>query len=184
LPDTSLTGQHLKADTFIRTAPNVEIRNLAIRSEFSRGAKQVQSNTASGQAAPDNVAEFLSSVTPPVPKVVPPRAVPTLRQLQLWEGTVIECQNGSFVARATDRTKPSNPAELVAFELEEISPEDRKLVQPGASFYWTIGVERSPAGQITNIERLNFRRLPGWSTSSVREAEKEAKEIAELLFSE
>jgi hypothetical protein len=72
---------------------------------------------------------------------------------------------------------------LVTFELEEVSPEDKKLVQPGASFYWTIGVEQSPAGQIQNIDRVIFRRLPGWSTSSVREAEREAREIAELFFS-
>jgi hypothetical protein len=73
---------------------------------------------------------------------------------------------------------------LVTFELDEVSPEDKKLVQPGASFYWTIGVERSPAGQIQNIDRVMFRRLPGWRASSVRDAEREAGSIAELLFSE
>ena len=76
------------------------------------------------------------------------------------------------------------PTNWLPLSFEEVSPEDRKFVRPGASFYWTIGVEKSPAGQITNIDRIYFRRLPGWSASAVREAEQEATEIAALLFPE
>jgi len=184
LPDTSLSGQPLKADTFDRSFQVAEMSNWRISPELSAGLKQSLSNTTVDQERPDNEREFLAYVTRPIPKYTRHKIAAILRPRQLWEGTVVECQNGSFVARVIDRTEPSNTDELVTFELDEVSPEDKKLVQPGASFYWTIGVERSPAGQIQNIDRVMFRRLPGWRASSVRDAEREAGSIAELLFSE
>jgi len=184
LPDTSLTGQPLKADTFASFLPNSNVGKLAISPELSGGARQTFSQTTVDQEQPDNQQQFLSFVTRPIPKPPNPKPAPTLRPLQLWEGTIIECQNGSFVALVNDRTDPLNPDELVTFESVEVSKEDMKLIQPGASFYWTVGVERSPAGQIRNVEMLNFRRLPGWNASSVREAEQEAREIADLFASE
>jgi hypothetical protein len=184
LQDTSLTGQPLKADTFGPSVPGVKLGSLTIGPELSAGTKQSLSQTTVDQEKPANEREFLAFVERPIPRDLHPKVASILRQRQLWEGTVTESINGSFVGRVHDRTNPSNSDELVTFELEEVSPEDRKFVRPGASFYWTIGVEKSPAGQITNIDRIYFRRLPGWSASSVREAEQEAREIAALLFSE
>jgi hypothetical protein len=109
---------------------------------------------------------------------------PTLRLRQLWEGTVISCDAGSFTARVVDRTNPLNPDEAVTFELNEISADDLQLVQPGAAFYWTLGTERSPAGQIRNVNFVNFRRLPNWKESSFREAEKRSERILSLFGQE
>jgi len=184
LQDTSSTGQLLKADTLGESYRQVDTSKFKIGHELSAGTRQSLPQTTLPQEMPANEREFLTYVTRPTPKPHRPRSASILRPRQIWEGTVVECENGSFLARVTDKTNPANTDELVTFELEEVSPEDKKLVQPGASFYWTIGVESSPAGQIQNIDRVIFRRLPGWSASSVRAAEREAKEIAQLLFSE
>ncbi len=45
-----------------------------------------------------------------------------------------------------DQTKADNPDEEAEFELEEVPEGDRPLVRPGSTFYWTIGMERTPAG--------------------------------------
>jgi hypothetical protein len=185
LPNTSLAGQPLKGDTF---AVSISSSNVGPPTPFleesAAGIKQSLSQTAVGQKTPSNVDEFLKLVVQPSPKPLGMKAESTLLPRQLWEGTVLECHEGSFVGRVVDLTNQANPEELVTFELDELSPEDRPLAQPGAAFYWTVGIEQSRAGQIKNVEMLNFRRLPTWTSSSVREAEKKAIEIAHLLFTE
>ena len=101
---------------------------------------------------------------------------------QVWEGTVVERLENAFVARVVDQTKPTNPEEQVTFSFDEVSTDDLGLVNEGASFYWRIGTERSPAGQVKNVSLLNFRRLPQWSNASMDRAEQSAKELAYLLF--
>jgi hypothetical protein len=152
---------------------------------FSNGINEGLSETAADSQKLPQKPDYLDYlVPPPIVKIDRIGSVSILRPRQQWEGTVVECQGGSFVARVNDRTNPSNSDELVTFEIEEVSPEDRQLVQPGATFYWTIGVEQSPARSIRNVEIVNFRRLPHWSASSVREAEQEARSIAQVLFLE
>ena len=73
---------------------------------------------------------------------------------QLWEGTVVGVEKNEFVAVVNDKTEPSNPEEEVSFDLADVSEQDRSLVQIGASFYWLIGRERTPAGTIRNISAL------------------------------
>jgi hypothetical protein len=185
LQDTYLTGQPLKADTFLEMLQNVKTSGPRLDQSLFAGSNANPSQTTSADESSAKKLDFIDYlVPPPIAKIRRIGPVSILRPRQQWEGTVIERQNGSFVARVSDRTNPSNSDELVTFELEEVSPEDKKLVQPGAAFYWTIGVEQSPARSIRNVEILSFRRLPSWSASSVREAEHEANEIAQLLFSE
>jgi hypothetical protein len=101
---------------------------------------------------------------------------------QVWEGTVVKRLEDSFVARVIDQTKPTNPEEQVTFSFDEVSADDLGLVTEGASFYWRIGTERSPAGQVKNVSLINFRRLPQWSNASMDRAERNAKELASILF--
>ena len=183
-PDTYLTGQPLKANTFGELLTGTETGIPPIVPDISSGANRSFAQTTANQEKLAKEQEFLAYLVRPIPKNIRLKPVPTLRARQVWEGTVLERQGNSFVARVNDRTNPSNPDEIVTFELDEISQEDQKLAEPGFSFYWTIGTERSPAGQIRNIAMVNFRRLPYWTTSSVREAEQEAKSIVQQLFSE
>lgn len=117
----------------------------------------------------------------PAPQIENPKRVWRLRPRQMWEGTVVEIANGGFVARITDMTNPENPDEQATFELSEVSPEDRDLIRPGSSFYWTVGTERSPAGQVRNVTMVQFRRLPRYTNSSVQRATKRANEILSIF---
>ncbi len=185
LPDTYLTGQPLNADTFSELLPKVNKGVSPFTPLIPIGTNADPVQTTVGDENPSKRLDCLEYLLPPpIAKIIKIGSVPSLRPRQLWEGTVIERQNGSFIARVNDRTNPSNPDEVVIFEFDELSQEDKKLVEPGASFYWTIGTERSPAGTIRNVEMVSFRRLPRWSSSSVREAEQEAREIAQLFLSQ
>jgi hypothetical protein len=185
LQNTSLTGQPLKADTFAAPISDQSLKAaMPLVEEAAAGIRQSLPQTAVEQEIPPNVTNFLKNVVQPPTVPIGIKTETTLLPRQLWEGTVIECHNGSFVGRVVDLTNHANPEELVTFDLEELSEEDRELVQPGAAFYWTVGVEQSRAGQIKNVEMFNFRRLPRWTSSAIREAEKRAAEIALLLFTE
>ncbi|MFZ0796818.1 MAG: hypothetical protein WAM98_03450 [Terriglobales bacterium] len=89
---------------------------------------------------------------------------------QLWEGTVTELRGGTFVAVLNDKSRPSSPAEQVEFESIELREDDWPLVAPGAVFYWMIGTERTPSGQVRNISNIEFSRLPIWTRSSLKTA--------------
>jgi hypothetical protein len=94
----------------------------------------------------------------------------TLQIKQLWEGTVTELRGGTFVAVLNDKSRPNNPAEEVEFESVELREDDWPLVTPGAVFYWMIGTERTPSGQVRNISNIEFSRLPIWTRSSLKAA--------------
>jgi hypothetical protein len=183
-PDTYLTGQPLKADTFAeQRRPSFESKILVFTSLSNLANREVLPATVNKENASDDIkgADFICS--PPVGGQLRTEPVARLTPRQAWEGTVVECRADSFLARVTDQTNSANPDELVTFDLDEISEDDRQMVKAGSSFYWTIGTEKSPAGQIKNIDMVIFRRLPRWKNSALRRAEQDAKEAMRLLFS-
>ncbi|MGD0205984.1 MAG: hypothetical protein ABSC89_00020 [Verrucomicrobiota bacterium] len=93
--------------------------------------------------------------------------------LQKFEGVVQSVTENSFVARLTDKTHDEH--EEAEFHLEEVSPGDRNLVMPGAEFYWVIGREVKPYGQISRSSILRFKRIPAWSNEEVEQAKAEAE---------
>jgi hypothetical protein len=105
----------------------------------------------------------------------------TFQIRQLWEGTVIEMHDEVFVASLSDKTKPSNPDERVEFEYIELSEDDNQLVSPGSVFYWTIGTERTPAGQVKSVSNVEFRYSPPWTRSVLASASARAAELKEWL---
>ena len=65
-----------------------------------------------------------------------------------WQGYVVSVGEETFTAIIEDAFEQS-PDEQVEIYLEEISPDDRPLVVPGARFYWVIGYQDgigTPAG--------------------------------------
>ncbi len=106
---------------------------------------------------------------------------PTLQTRQLWEGTVIEVGEGAFVATLTDRTHPDNPEEQGVFEKAEVSPDDAACVAVGSTFYWVVGTERTPAGQVRNVSQIQFRRIPAWSKGALNRVAKVAEQLASIF---
>jgi hypothetical protein len=94
----------------------------------------------------------------------------SLQTRQFWEGTVESVGADDFVAIVRDRTQTRNPDEEVVFALDEITAADRPLVSAGATFYWFIGPEYTPAGTQKNVSLIQFRRVPRWSRSAVQRA--------------
>lgn len=146
----------------------------------SQGA--VVSETRGDSDGPGGVPALTGATIRPQPKLAIRRGRnSSLRTHQLWEGTVIEARERGFVARLTDRTNPDNPDEQALFDYDEISPEDRNLLRPGSTFYWIIGNEKTPGGQVKNVSIVQMRRLPGWTRSALARAARRAQQAREEL---
>jgi hypothetical protein len=145
---------------------------------------------ASQKAPAPETAKVLERPMPPLATAIrlqPPletklwRRVSTLQTRQLWEGTVSELRNDAFTAVLTDKTNPQNPDEQAVFHYSELSPEDRRLAEPGSSFYWIIGSERTVGGQLKNVSIVQFRRVPAWTRSALARASDRAKLFREVF---
>ena len=107
--------------------------------------------------------------------------------LKRWEGVVetVDEDDGVFTARLydleTDESYPSDMAELL---IDDISDDDRSLLQAGAVFYLTVGYSERASGRKDRFVRLEFRRLPNWTESDLRRAGERAQRITRFLDSE
>jgi len=113
---------------------------------------------------------------------IPPRlSTPKkkFRVLQKWEGYVIEVEQDTFFARLVPIVGegPDQEAEIY---LEEIEPDDRILIEPGAVFYWSIGYSDKPAGR-ERVSLIRFRRLPTWTRRELEIARTKAAKLRDLF---
>ena len=99
--------------------------------------------------------------------------------LQKWEGYVTEVSDDTFSARLIQIKGQGGDQEAEIF-LQELDESDRKLVEPGAVFYWSIGYDDRPSGR-QRASRIRFRRLPTWSAREIARAKKDAGKIESLL---
>jgi hypothetical protein len=106
---------------------------------------------------------------------------PYFQTRQYWEGTVESVEGPDFIAIVRDRTQPGNPDEEVVFELDEVTASDRPSVSPGATFYWFVGAEYTPAGTQKNVSLIQFRRVPRWSTNAIERGKARARRFMELM---
>jgi hypothetical protein len=79
-----------------------------------------------------------------------------------------------------DGSDPSNE-EIVEFDIEEVSPGDHCLVEPGSVFYWSIGYRTDPSGERSRSSVLVFRRLPAWSAQELKRAKEDAADLRKRL---
>ena len=93
-----------------------------------------------------------------------------------YECVVRSVTTDSLVAVLYDLIDRSQPEMEATFFLEEISPDDRLLVEPGAVFYWTLFVT-----SVTSQSKIWFRRLPALTASELQDIEREVAEFEELL---
>jgi hypothetical protein len=96
--------------------------------------------------------------------------------LSRWEAVVTSLTDGGFVASLVDADGVDGDHEA-EFDVEEVSPSDRRLIRPGAVFYWTLGYRDRLSGQRTRESLIRFRRLPAWSTRKLNEVRAEAARL-------
>jgi hypothetical protein len=135
--------------------------------------------TAQGQPVRENRRggdEFVA----PVPSPTSTRSN-ALKSYQFWIGTVTRAFQDRFYAIVVDQTEPNNPDEEAEFELEEVPEGDRPLVKTGSTFYWVIGMERTPAGSQKRVSMIQFRHSPKMTESLTRKAEELASSFATIF---
>lgn len=99
--------------------------------------------------------------------------------LQSWKGVVVEIKEDCFVAELDDLTN-GGTKEIAEIELFSVSPDDRKLVSVGASFYWNIGYKMNN-GQITKESLIRFQRIIDWNEDDYNQAADRASELFENI---
>ena len=99
--------------------------------------------------------------------------------LQSWKGVVVEIKEDFFVAELDDLTN-GGTKEIADIELFSVSPDDRKLVSVGASFYWNIGYKMNN-GQITKESLIRFQRMIDWNEDDYDQAADRASELFENI---
>lgn len=96
------------------------------------------------------------------------------------EGLVLSVEGDEFTAKLIDLNKIAAD-EIAVFPFNEISDDDKRLVQPGAVFYWNVGYETLPSGQKNRSSVIRFRRLPAWSPKDLQKAEERADHLQKIL---
>ncbi len=163
-----------KQSTTPVSAPDVPIYKFDATPRFGANQLSPSEGTLSLPPTPLNQESVSDGRSPGVPcgatfrprlMLAVPGSAPRLKTRQLWEGTVTEVRADGFAAVLSDKTNPGTPDEQASFDFDntEISPEDLRLINPGSTFYWVIGNERTVAGQVKNVSMVQFRRLPAWS---------------------
>ena len=192
-PITFSLGQPPKTeDTAEPTAGVVPVYQYApkLSSFAAQSTDEAGTMSQEGSTAQSTNAELRNDIKIPTGGTLRPpititlgKGVPRLETRQLWEGTVTQVLKDGFVAILKDKTQSKNPDEQVTFDHSEISGEDRPLIKPGSSFYWTIGSERT-SGQLKNVSIVQFRRLPVWTESALADAESQAQRVREVFRSQ
>jgi hypothetical protein len=103
------------------------------------------------------------------------------RTLQQYEGVVLSIEKDAFWAKLVDKTTQGSENEQGEFPLDEVSDSDRRLVKPGAVFYWHIGYYDSPSGPRIRQSLILFRRLPAITEECLNEARRKAREFLEAF---
>jgi len=145
-----------------------EMSDLSIRRRVPSHETEARGIVSAADGAATDVGTLASSGNRRVTTVVEiERRKRTNQQrsqvLQQWEGTVEEVGPNSFGARMRNLSVDGAPEEWATLLLDEISDDERSLVRPGATFYWSIGYLIEPYGQRRTASTIYFRRLPAWS---------------------
>jgi hypothetical protein len=121
-------------------------------------------------------------LTPVIP--IPRRLVPRQRTqvMQQWEGTVVEVSSNSFGARLQSLTTAEEPEEWATLQMDDVTEDERHLIQPGGVFYWSVGYLIEPHGQRRTASTIYFRRLPRWTDRELETASRAADAYRDFLL--
>jgi len=131
--------------------------------------------------AESSTARKLLPTAPPV--FLPRRSVEPRTHfivLEKREGIVLEIGEGEFEARLID-ILADEPEVTATFSFQDLSEDGRRLLKPGAVFYWNVGYSVSPSGQRSRVADLVFRRLPSRRVADVAAARRRADEVLHEL---
>lgn len=115
---------------------------------------------------------------------VPERVIEFPREIKLqeWEGQVQFVGDRHFTARLLDITAGDDAeTEEADFPVDDLTESDRSLLIPGAVFRWVIG-HRYIRGQKERFARVIIRKLPIWTDTEIKAADKKADELFDELF--
>jgi hypothetical protein len=99
-----------------------------------------------------------------------------------FEGIIDTITEKTFSAKLVSILNPDAQTEEYAeFDIDEIVESDKELAKPGSIFYWYIGKSTDSSGRTRRTSEIRFRRLPVWSESDFRNAEKFNEELSELF---
>lgn len=156
------------APTPDETTASVDASAEAVLTEprvYSPGPRQDEDAHAD---ATEHLQEAIcEDITPFVRLTTPGAPYRRFEVLQQWEGVVSKVTEDSVWADLVDLTDRSRSEEVVELPLAEISEADRSILEPGSVFYWAIGREWSPGGQMRRVSEIRVRRTPQWTQRSV-----------------
>ena len=96
------------------------------------------------------------------------------KKTQRWIGHITKVEESKFFSRLDDLSNPGT-YEIAEFDLTEVSPEDLKLLEHGAIFYWSIG-ETMSNGQLKKESIIRFKRSSPLTASEIDAIEDRAEE--------
>lgn len=171
--DLSMISDHHATDARVapqafRIAPNDESSATA-----STGDAPVAATDTSAERR-----ESRSSLVLLPEKPAPVREIFLARQR--WEGVVTHVGLEDFEAELRDLTDSSKGIVDGTFPFDEVAEEDRDLLRTGATFYWTIGYQRTGGAQ-RRVSEIRFRRLPAWTRADVEAVHQNLAEIDAML---
>lgn len=120
--------------------------------------------------------DWLVSIIPTIP-----RSIDKMEILQEWEGVVTAVEKDTFTAELVDLTHDRQSHEEADLPIDDLSSDDRQLVEVGSVFRWMIGYQIKPHGSRSRVSRIVFRRLPVWTEEEIENSKKEASDLAKSI---
>ena len=102
------------------------------------------------------------------------------KKSQNWIGFVEEITQDEFRAKLIDESSPET-YEVASFDKEEVSPNDRDFLKPGAVFYWSVGFENNN-GQISKKSLIRFKRSVDFTRDDVDEIADQSSELMNSII--
>ncbi len=95
-----------------------------------------------------------------------------------WEGCITKVLEKKFLADLVNEDED----ELIAeFDIDDVSEDDKELIQVNNIFYWSIGHRTTQGNQRINEEIIIFRRLPAWRKFDINKPSEKAKKFIEFF---
>ena len=71
----------------------------------------------------------------------------------------------TFTAHIYNKTKKNDDVPEICeaeFDITDVDKEERHLIKPGMIFYWSLCKQITKGGQLSNSDKILFRRIPSW----------------------
>jgi hypothetical protein len=134
------------------------------------------------EKALENLNAYFATKQEVLPKDNKPEATDSFAVLKRWEGSVTAINGNVITAEVVDLDSQIPLKEEIEIEFEDISEEDKSLVEIGAVFYWSVGYSTSIDRTVMRGSVFRFRRLPAWSRSELLRSKTYAKNLKNELF--